>query len=217
MSTTDIQNGTELIDMGGVSNDAEPDIMFGQPYIARVEITGVAPILFHRWSNEAVAEKAAAAKNSRAKKTDNIESYMYRMDETDKNSNIAIPGEYLRRSIVTAAKFKQDPRSPRKSAMDLYQASIISLTENADTGAKDPDYIDRRRVTVQRSGVTRERPALRTGWKVTFDLLCQSPEYISPKDLLDTITQAGRLVGIADFRPSFGRYAVTRFEVLPAA
>jgi hypothetical protein len=211
VTTQEILDGKQLTEQAG-SNDSEPDIVIGAPYVARVTVKGVAAILFHRWSNEAVAEKAAAAKNSKAKKTDNIESYMYRTDD----GNIGIPGEYLRRSIVTAAKFKQDPRSPRKSAMDLYQASIISLTDLADTGAKDPDYIDRRRVTVQRSGVTRERPALRAGWEVTFDLLCQSPEYISPQDLLDTITQAGRLVGMADFRPSFGRYQVTRFEVTPA-
>lgn len=213
MTTDAIENGRQLIDLSPVSNDAEPDINGQQPYIVRVTIEGVAPILFHRWSNEAVEEKAKAAKNSKAKKSDNIESYLYRTDD----GNIGIPGEYLRRSIVMAAKFRQDPRSPRKSAMDLYQASIISLTDIADTGAADPDYIDRRRVTVQRSGVTRERPALRAGWRATFDLMCQSPEYISPQDLLDTVTQAGRLVGMADFRPSFGRYQVVRFEVSPAA
>lgn len=212
MTTTDIENGRELTELEG-SNDAAPMIELSIPYIAHVEITGVAAILFHRWSNEAVAEKAAAAKNSKAKKSDNIESYLYRTDK----GTIGIPGEYLRRAIVTAAKFRQDPRSPRKSAMDLYQASIISLTDIADTGAKEPDYIDRRRVTVQRSGVTRERPALRAGWKATFDLMCQSPEYISPQDLLDTIQHAGRLVGIADFRPSFGRFQVTHFSVTEAA
>lgn len=212
MTTEAILNGKQSTEQVG-TNDGAPDIRAMEPYIARVTIEGVAPILFHRWSNEAVAEKAAAAKNSKAKKSDNIESYMYRTD----NGNIGIPGEYLRGSIIAAAKFKQDPRSPRKSAMDLYRASVISLTDLADTGAADPDYIDRRRVTVQRAGVTRERPALRAGWKVTFDLLCQSPEYISPQDLLDTINQAGRLVGMADFRPSFGRYAVVRFEVSPAA
>jgi hypothetical protein len=100
--------------------------------------------------------------------------------------------------------------------MDLYRASVISLTDIADTGAKEPDYIDRRRVTVQRAGITRERPALKAGWTATFDLMVQSPEYISPQALLDTINQAGRLIGMADFRPSFGRYAVTRFEVSEA-
>lgn len=212
MTTEAIENGKQAIGLEG-NNDAAPDIAATQPYVARITIEGTSPILFHRWSNEAVAEKASAAKNSKAKKSDNVESYLYRCE----NGNIGVPGEYLRGSIITAAKYKQDPRSTRKSAMDLYRASIISLTDLADTGAPDPDYIDRRRVTVQRAGVTRERPALRTGWTVTFDLLCQSPEYISPQDLLDTVNQAGRLVGIADFRPTFGRFQVTRFEVSPAA
>src|ERR1051326_4963405 len=208
MTVKEIQNGKQLTELEG-NNDAEPFIEMMTPYVARVTIQGTSAILFHRWSNEAVAEKAAASKNSRAKKSDNIESYLYRTDD----GNIGIPGEYLRASITTAAKFKQDPRSPRKSAMDLYRASVISLTDIADTGAKEPDYIDRRRVTVQRAGITRERPALKAGWTATFDLMVQSPEYISPQALLDTINQAGRLIGMADFRPSFGRYAVTRFEV----
>ena len=40
------------------------------------------------------------------------------------------------------------------------------------------------------------------------------PEYISPERLHATIVDAGRLVGIADFRPTFGRFNVTNFEVL---
>lgn len=60
------------------TNDAREDIEFGVPYVVEFTIEGVVPILFHRWSNEAVAEKAKAAKNSAAKKTDNVESSRYR-------------------------------------------------------------------------------------------------------------------------------------------
>ena len=58
-------------------------------------------------------EKAKAAKNSKAKKTDNLETYVYRCD----NGNLGIPGEYLRGSVINAAKYRQDPRSPRASAV----------------------------------------------------------------------------------------------------
>src|SRR5512146_1226015 len=91
-----------------VSNDAEEDIGNGQPYTVRVTIRGSSAILFHRWSNEAVAEKAAAAKGSKAKKSDNLESYVYRCD----NGNLGLPGEYVRQAIIGAARFRQDPRSP---------------------------------------------------------------------------------------------------------
>lgn len=191
------------------TNDAADDIASGIPYVANVTIEGTAAILFHRWSNEAVAEKAAAAKNSRAKKSDNLESYVYRLPD----GNIALPGDYLRGAIVNAARFRQDPRSTRKSAMDLYKAGVIALTELADLGVKDWDYLDRRRVLIQRNAITRERPAIRAGWRANFDLLVTTPEYIDPPILLQVIGDAGRLVGVGDYRPTYGRFSVIHFEV----
>jgi len=158
----------EELAAGDPTNGAKEQIQLSEPWIARVEITGSADLLFHRWNNEAVAEKAAARKGSAAKKTDNVESYVYRNDSNE----LCLPGEYLRGSIVGAAKFRQDPRSPRKSAMDLTKAGVISLTPLASLGGATAwDYEDRRRVVVQRNAVTRVRPAMRSGWKaeVRFD------------------------------------------------
>lgn len=131
-----------------------------------------------------------------------------------KKGNIAIPGEYLKGAIVGAAKFRQDPRSPRKSAADLFKAAIISLTPLADLGAKDWDYLDKRRVVIQRNAITRCRPAMREGWRATFVLLVNLPEYVDPPMLNDTIAAAGKLIGLADFRPSFGRFNIVKFTVL---
>lgn len=172
-------------------------------------IEGTEDILFHRWSNEDVDAKSKAAKNSKARKTDNYEAYVYR----NADGEICIPGEYLRQSIIGAAKFRQDPRSPRKSAQDLFKAGVVSLTPLASLGAKDWDYLDKRRVNVQRNGVTRIRPAMLKGWKATFELQVLTPEYIDPQMLNGVIQDAGRLIGLADFRPTFGRFAVVRFEV----
>lgn len=180
--------------------------------MATVEITGTAPILFHRWSCESVAEKAAAKKGSKAKKTDDVESYVYR----DQEGFICIPGRYLIGSITDprngSAKYLQDPRSPRKSALDLFKAGVVSTTLLASTGKKSWDYIDQQRVTVQRAGITRCRPALNAGWTATFDLQVLLPEYISPQLLLEVLVQAGRLVGVGDYRPSYGRFSVTSFK-----
>jgi hypothetical protein len=194
-----------------VSNGGEEAIVASAPYTVRVTIQGSAPMLFHRWNNEAVEEKARAAKGSAAKKTDDVESYIYRNEQ----NQICLPGEYLRQSIIEACRYRQDPRSPRKSAMDLYRAGLAVLTELAPLGkSKDWDYIDKRRVRVQRQSITRHRPAFKAGWRATFDFLVMLPEYISRESLREVIEQAGRLVGIADFRPSFGRYGIVRFDVL---
>ncbi len=196
--------------VGDPTNGGEHDIDMTQPYRAEVTISGHADILFHRWNNEAVAEKAAAAKGSKAKKSDNVESYVYRNDE----GFLCLPGEYLRGSIVNAAKYHQDPRSSRKSAMDLFKAGVVSLTDFASLGAKEWDYEDRRRVVVQRAGVTRTRPAMRKGWSATIILMITTPEYISPTFLQQVITKAGLLVGVGDFRPTYGRFGVVNFELL---
>lgn len=207
------KDSNTLISLGGdrtPSNGAEQGVAMLQPYRVEVTIEGVAPLLFHAWNVESVESKGKAAKGSKEKKTDDTESYVYRNDQGE----ICLPGEYLRGAIVGAAKFRQDPRSPRKSAADLYKAAIVSLTPLASLGSKDWDYLDRRRVCIQRNAITRSRPAFREGWRAEFVLMVNLPEYIGPSTLNETIAQAGKLIGVGDFRPSFGRFVVTNFTVL---
>ncbi len=201
-----------LTAIGGESptNGAEFGIAKTMPYRVEVTVEGVAPILFHRWNCESVKSKSEAKKGSAEKKSDDTESYVSRNEKGE----ICIPGEYLRGALIGAAKFQQDPRSPRKSAADLYKAAIVSLTPLASLGAKDWDYMDQRRVQIQRNSVTRSRPAMREGWKATFIIMVNLPEYIEPSALNTTLQQAGKLIGLADFRPSFGRFVVTEFSVL---
>jgi hypothetical protein len=193
-----------------VSNGGESVIDASQPFRISVQLTGTSDLMFHRWNAQAVDEKAKAAKSSKAKKSDDLESYVYRDDA----GVLCIPGEYVRQAVIMAAKFRQDPRSPRKSAMDLYKAGVVPLTNLASTGFKDWQYVDTRRVVIQRAGVNRSRPCLKAGWKAEFEFLVLTPEYIAPMDLHAVLTQAGILVGIADFRPTFGRFGITNFEVL---
>lgn len=215
--TTATANGktrTKLVtEVAPATNGAADQIEYGSPYIATVTITGTADLLFHRWNCEAVAEKSASAKGSKAKKTDDIESYCYRDDD----DFICLPGEYLRGAIIEAAKFKQDPRSPRKSAKDLFKAAIIPHTILAQVMVKgEPvtawEYEHSCRVKIQMAAVTRVRPAFKAGWQATFDLQVSLPQYISPALLHDVMIDAGRLVGVADFRPTYGRFVVSRFD-----
>jgi hypothetical protein len=201
---------TALTAINSVSNDAERMIEITRPYDVEIKIEGVCPILFHRWSVEGVAEKAKASKGSKSKKEDDLESYVWRND----TGQISIPGEYLRMAMIGAAKYKQDPRSPRKSAMDLTKAGIIVLDQLCSTGKSTWDYIDRQRVTVQRNGITRHRPALLAGWQITATLGIVLPEYLSPQFVNELAQAAGKLQGLADHRPSFGRFQVIGFRVI---
>ena len=193
-----------------VTNGGKKTIEDGLPYAIDVVVEGASDLLFHRWNCESVDAKSKAAKNSKSKKEDDIESYVWR----DTDGKLCIPGEYFRQSVIHAAKFKQDPRSPRKSAMDLFKAGIVSLTTLAPLGVKQWDYLDTRRVTVQRAGINRTRPAMRIGWNTQLQFQVLTPEYIDPALFQDVLNTAGRLVGVGDFRPTDGRFCVKKFEVL---
>lgn len=140
--------------------------------------------------------------------------YVYRDDD----GIICLPGEYLRGAIIGASKFRQDPRSPRKSAQDLFKAAVVPLsmmspiTSASGEPAKEWDFLHQCRVQVQRNGVTRTRPAFKVGWEAEVELLVNLPQYVGPELLNEVVVDAGRLIGLADFRPTYGRFQVVKFE-----
>lgn len=201
---------SSLVDGQQTTNGGKTVVEAGLPYIATVEVRGVAPLLMHNWNSEAVAEKSASAKGSKAKKSDNLESYCYRLPD----GRLGVPGMNMAAALCEAARYRQDPRSPRKSMRDLVRAAIVPLDVVAPflPDRTQWDYEDSRRVAVQRAGVTRVRPAMKEGWRLRFTLLVNVPEYVSVEVLHSLCSAAGRLVGLCDFRPTYGRFEVSHFE-----
>lgn len=206
------KSAKELIESVELLNGVENVVKFETPYTVKVEIIGTCPVIFHKWSCEDVAAKAAAKKGSKEKKSDNVESFIYR----DEDGHICLPGEYLRMAMVYGAKFKQDPRSPRKSAFDLFKAGIVPLTELAkiNGGTKTWDFVDQRRVVIQRNAITRMRPAFLKGWSAEIDIQVLVPEYIDYQFFSEVLEMAGRLIGVADFRPTYGRFQVAHCKII---
>lgn len=186
-------------------------VEYSQPYSVEVEIEGTEALLMHRYDIEAVEAKGKAKKGSRDKKTDNVESYAYRSE----NGNLYLPGVAVKECIAESAKFTQDPRSPRKSAYDLFRAGIKIKQEIPFLTHTDKwDYEDKRPVVVQMNRVARVRPALREGWRAMFHISILLPEYIEPKFLSEILSRAGMTIGLLDYRPDFGTFRVNRFEAL---
>lgn len=202
----------EITGLGPVSNDGAESIV--APFTVRVRLLGMADILFHRYSVEAVREKGDAPKGSATKKVDNIESYVYR-NATDET--ICLPGRYLARSMCEAARSHRDPRSARKMAMDLAKAGLLVTPTLAPLLVKGKptrewDYLDQQRVVVNHAGIPRTRPAFVEGWECEMEITSLLPEYLTKPFVYRLVTDAGRFVGLGDFRPTYGRFAVTNFE-----
>ena len=197
-----------------ISNDV--DFSLRQPFSAKIRLQGTQDILFHRWNDEDVQAKAEAKKGSEEKKRDNPEAYIYRNDE----GYICIPGRYIVRSVVEAGRNFQDPRSKKKMAKDLVQAAVMSdeiLSPILEKGkpVEQWDYDDRQRVCIMRSAITRTRPAFKKGWEVDFTLISLVPELVTPDFLRKLVDNAGLLIGLGDFRPTYGRFRVVHWEIEP--
>jgi hypothetical protein len=184
--------------------------------ILGVTIEGVSKMLMHRYDCEAVAAKGKAAKGSAEKKSDNIESYVYRDDD----GNLCVPAENLHACLATSAKSFQDPRSSRKSAMDLFKAGILVLPDLLMLKRPDGepyatwDFTDTRRVVVSQSAVSRTRPGVEPGWRLDADIQVLVPDLIGMPLLRDVLANAGAVVGLCDFRPRFGRFQISRAEIV---
>ena len=217
MKTKEKKSAKELlhdhdVEVAEVLNGISNPVTFAAPYTVDIEIEGTCPIIFHKWDCEAVSAKDKAKKGSKEKKSDNVEPFIYR----DYDNHICLPGEYLRMAMVYASKFKQDPRSPRKSAFDIMKAAIVPMTELAkiNGGTKNWDFIDQRRVVIQRNAITRMRPAFLKGWSAEIEMTCLLPEYIDIGFFREVLEMSGRLIGLADFRPTYGRFNVTKCQIV---
>jgi len=58
------------------------------------------------------------------------------------------------------------------------------------------------------------RPAFLKGWTAEIEMQVLVPEYIDKHLFSEVLEMAGRLIGVADFRPSYGRFSVTKFKVI---
>ena len=189
------------------SNDGEEAALASAPYQITFTIRGVADLLFHRWSNEDVAAKATAKRGSSVKKTDNLEAYVWRNDD----GMVCLPGVYLHKALIEAGKFMQDPRSSRpKQACDLFKAAFVPVTVLCPLGATW-EIEDKRRMVVNRSGITRTSPGFKAGWEASFDFDVILPEYVSDIMFHEALSLAGRVIGLAQYRPTYGRFQVVKF------
>lgn len=75
---------------------------------------------------------------------------------------------------------------------------------------EDERFVDYRAVVVQRNRTMRARPRFDT-WSLDVELIIDDSA-INPKDVFTSFETAGRLIGIGDFRPRFGRFICEKLK-----
>ncbi len=190
-------------------------------YTVSTIIEGVSPLLQHRFPMPDLDNLSKGAKKSTGSidYTQEWKEYFY----ADSEERIFQPASHLEGALIKAAVNFKIQGKRGKTYKDLFKAAVFvepdriyhngfTVPDELDGDADKDIYLDVRPVVVNRARVVRLRPAFKPGWKLEFELLCNDDE-IHHNLLQDVLDHAGKTVGIGDYRPRFGRFNVTKFEV----
>ncbi len=175
--------------------------------IAHATITGRPPgILMHAMKIEALSRDKKVRKLSQSRSAeDEAESVAYRMP----SGELYVPSDAVYGSIVTAGKAMKIGRLAASPIL----ATIRVFPQMIGLGTEDYE-VDQRSVVIQGSRIIRARPLIRK-WSISFYVVYDS-NLLSRDNLEIALRDAGRRVGILDFRPQhrgqFGTFLVDEFE-----
>jgi len=170
-----------------------------------VEITGVAPLLQHRFATEEHGENKSRAKKKTYDSKEEAEKCLYK----NKNGEIFQPSEHVYQSMVRAAvDFKFEGK---KTYKDVITSGIIIEPEEIPLITTGSYEIDARGAVVQRARIIRWRPKFNQ-WKLQFKITILDDENISVPVVKEILEKAGSSKGIGDYRPRYGRFMVTSFK-----
>lgn len=175
-----------------------------------VRIAGIAPLLQHRRPfPEEELENKPEPRSGIPDWEQEAETSKYQLDD----GMLYQPADHLHASMVKAAVNFQIPGKGKKTFKDLTNAAVV-VEPDAIPHELQETVVDKRWVVVNRARVLRYRPKFEE-WALEFSISVLDEQYpaVVVRDVLDW---AGKYVGIGDFRPRFGRFQVTHWDVSDA-
>lgn len=178
-----------------------------------ITLTGVRPLLMHsaRLSNplDPMAQAMRKVHSKKQKTDDDYRELAYRewlgSVYADADGPY-VPGENIERMLVDSAKLTRDGQNIKRGV--LVQTDYCTLNyvgpRDVETLARDENYRLMASVKVGMSRVMRCRPMFRS-WQLTASGYLDE-SILSPDDFRAIVERAGRLVGLGDWRPRYGRF-----------
>lgn len=187
--------------------------------MARFRLTcrGTTPLLMHnaRLSNP-LDEIAKAMKRVSAKRTKTEEDYeeLARLEHLgglyfDPDVGPFLPGQNFERCLVDAARITKAGKKIERGVFVETDVNPVAYDgpRSVDDLWKDQNFRHTASVKVQTSRVTRTRPQFRQ-WATEADGVFD-PAIINLDELVEIAATAGRMIGLGDWRPRFGRFEAT--------
>src|SRR3990167_1766729 len=176
-------------------------------YRIRFRIKGIAPILFHRFTEKAASDVDSGATGGKlpaeAKLAEAMDA-VYRNGE-----GLYLPACNLEPCLVMGAR-KAGLKRGRASLAPFLEATVFCEERELPFGVKEPDAIHEvrgRRPPKTGGAMIIRRPLLKEGWQVSGHLLI-TDDYQPPEQVRQALEAAGMVVGLWGWAPHQGRVFV---------
>ena len=167
-----------------------------------VTVRGISPLLSNRMDIEPIKKKKKAGEGY--DNQGDAEKALYKDDGV-----ICQPSIHFEAAMVKAASNYKIPGAGKKTYKDAFKGGII--INPLMIPHKIPIWkLDLQSVVVGRARIIRARPRF-DSWELDFEIT-NIDERILQDVIKDCLVDAGKFVGIGDYRPKFGRFEVIKFE-----
>jgi hypothetical protein len=181
------------------------------------KIKGLSPLMLH---NGQLADplnpytKRVKTITSKRKKTDEDYEALYKIEwegslYLNSDHRVVFPGQNLEAAMVEGAK-KSKLGEVAKAAILCDSEPLIEYDGPKDLAKLKADlrFRDVRGTRVQNGRVMRCRPIF-VPWGLSFTLE-YLPDMLNESQVVDILATVGRIIGIGDFTPKYGRFTVEK-------
>lgn len=183
-------------------------------YSINVELTGVAPLRFNRYTGEK-STGGSAAHTDEAERKDSINRCYWLDDE--KKVGLYVPAEAVKKCLMNGSSLA-NLKEGRKSLAQYLKATVFVNPIKIPLNTKTFDTMELITVRIPpRTGsrVNKYFCQLNPGWRLSFELGVFD-ERRSPDQIKLALKESGVLCGLLDARPEYGRFDISKWEVIKA-
>lgn len=183
----------------------------------KVRIQGVSPLLMNRFTEEAEAASSAGHSTVSAGDRGGPREQAERTAYKDTEGNLFIPGPNVFACIIEAGKFHKAGKSKITTQTSSLVPAGVTIDElTLPLGTKSFEVDSRRIVNPATKGARLRHRARLDSWAVSFTMQVDQ-ELFSAALLRQLVDDAGKKVGLGDYRPAkrgpFGRFVVVEWKV----
>lgn len=180
-----------------------------------VTITGVTPMLMHRFGESAEVAVQNGSRPVHEGEKDSPRNVAEKFAYRGADGTLVLPGPNFFAALVSAGKFhKLGKNKMTTNSSSLVPAIVMVETVAASLGTKIFEVDSRRIVNPTTRGARLCHRPILYKWSATFTLAINT-ELADEKIVRKLVDDAGNLIGVGAFRPEkrgpFGRFVVTKW------